>query len=99
MISNAVKFTEEGRVVLKVKMERRRQSLHFLISDTGIGISQRDLKTIFYEFRQLKGVNSKKSKGSGLGLALVRKNLDLLGGDINVTSEMTKVASLRLYYR
>ncbi|MDY6783956.1 MAG: ATP-binding protein [Cyanobacteriota bacterium] len=88
LLSNAIKFTESGSVTLKV--EPRANRLEFSVTDTGIGISQADLDTLFQPFQQIQTPLHRKHKGSGLGLALSRKLARLHGGDIEATSKEGK---------
>ncbi len=85
LIGNAVKFTNRGKVELTVSLSQDRMLL-FSVSDTGIGISEKDKKIIFEEFRQIDGTTTKKYGGTGLGLAISKKILDLIGGNIWVAS-------------
>ncbi|MGB5529893.1 MAG: response regulator, partial [Ignavibacteriaceae bacterium] len=85
LIGNAVKFTNRGKVELTVSLSQDRMLL-FSVSDTGIGISEKDKKIIFEEFRQIDGTTTKKYGGTGLGLAISKKILDLIGGNIWVVS-------------
>lgn len=84
LISNALKFTDEGEI--DVSVTKRKDYLHIVVSDTGIGISEEHLPHIFEEFRQADGSTSRKYGGTGLGLAIVKKYANLLGGDIHVKS-------------
>jgi len=84
LFSNAVKFTEKGRVAVNVRQEGGRIS--FSVSDTGIGIEQDQLAHIFDEFRQVDGSTTRKYEGTGLGLTICQKLAHLMGGEITVTS-------------
>jgi signal transduction histidine kinase len=84
-ISNALKFTEEGEVRVAAKVNE--DEIVFSVADTGIGIALEDQKHLFQEFTQLNSPLHKKSKGSGLGLALCRKLAELLGGSVDFKSE------------
>ena len=88
LLSNAIKFTESGSVTLKV--EPQENWLNFSVIDTGIGISEANLKTLFQPFQQIQTPLHRKHKGSGLGLALSRKLARLHGGDLTATSEEGK---------
>ncbi len=88
LVGNAVKFTEKGSVVVKLK--NIKDNLHIEVIDTGIGIAPEHLEHIFDEFRQADGGTSRRFGGSGLGLAIARKYARLLGGEIIVSSEEEK---------
>jgi len=86
LISNAQKFTNQGQVGIRVTQAG--QYVVFNIWDTGIGIPQYALKTIFDEFRQVDGSTTRKYGGTGLGLAICQRLTSLLGGKISVESEV-----------
>jgi signal transduction histidine kinase len=88
LVGNAVKFTEEGKI--KISTSQQDGSLKLVVTDTGIGIEKGELKHIFEEFRQGEMPSSKNYGGTGLGLAFVKKFVNLLGGDIGVESEVGK---------
>ncbi|HET7004596.1 MAG TPA: ATP-binding protein [Candidatus Binatia bacterium] len=88
LLSNSAKFTEKGEI--KVAAVRDNGTLKLTVSDTGIGMSQQALKYIFDEFRQVDMSTTRKYGGTGLGLAIVKRLSNLLGGDIEVTSEEGK---------
>ncbi|HUI26945.1 MAG TPA: HAMP domain-containing sensor histidine kinase [Candidatus Kryptonia bacterium] len=89
LVSNAVKFTPPGGcVTLSVEDQRVAQRLRFSVRDTGTGISPAHLKLIFEDFRQIDGTSTRAHGGVGLGLALVRRYLGLLEGEITVSSEL-----------
>ena len=88
LLGNAIKFTEHGFVQLSVAVDDN--NLRFDISDTGIGISEENLKIIFEEFRQADGTTTRKFGGTGLGLAICKRISDLLKGSISVKSEIGK---------
>jgi len=85
LINNAIKFTEEGEII--VNCYRKDNFLHIDVIDTGVGISEKDLKTIFETFRQIDAGLDRVKEGSGLGLAISKKLVELLGGTISVVSE------------
>jgi signal transduction histidine kinase len=89
LLSNAVKFTPEGGRI-GVMAAVNDGAVTISVSDTGIGISPEDQKTIFEEFRQAKGDGRGKSEGTGLGLSLTKKFVELHGGAIRVESEVGK---------
>jgi signal transduction histidine kinase len=84
IIGNAVKFTEEGGVTVTALHEGG--LVKVMVSDTGIGIEEAHLESIFDEFRQIDGTLTRKYEGTGLGLAIARKSLDLIGGRVTVDS-------------
>ncbi|MFZ2055365.1 MAG: PAS domain S-box protein [Candidatus Aminicenantales bacterium] len=89
LVSNAIKFTEKGEVVVSVQEEARSQDfigLHFTIADTGIGIPEDKRKIIFDVFAQADSSMTRKYGGTGLGLAISLQLVDLLGGRIWVES-------------
>ena len=85
IIINAIKFTEEGTVSVELK-ELNQDKIIITIKDTGIGISEIDLKYIFQAFRQVDQSKTRNYQGTGLGLAIVKDLLDLMGGTITVES-------------
>lgn len=91
LIANAVKFTEVGKV--EVTVNSNDSTVRIQVKDTGIGISEENLKHIFEEFRQADGSTSRRFGGTGLGLAIARKYARLLGGEIEVESQL-KVGSV-----
>ena len=99
LLGNAVKFTNQGQIGLSVSRASEQQensqcTLHFEISDTGIGISEEDQHIIFNAFAQADtGVPS--HEGSGLGLTISREFVRLMGGDISVSSEVGKGSAFR----
>jgi signal transduction histidine kinase len=86
-ISNALKFTESGTVVVELQDEEDKEHVTFAVSDTGIGISADNLQLIFEEFSQIEHPLQRRAKGTGLGLPLCRKLAALLGGTVDVRSE------------
>ncbi len=91
LVSNAVKFTEKGEVVIRAKLERQEGEVghfHFIVADTGIGIPQEKLQTIFQPFTQADGSMTRKYGGTGLGLSICQELVSILGGRIWVESEV-----------
>jgi signal transduction histidine kinase/DNA-binding response OmpR family regulator len=83
LIGNATKFTEKGDVTLDVRQESRELAgtmLHFAVSDTGIGIPEDKQATIFEAFTQADGSTSRRFGGSGLGLTISRRLVEMFGG-------------------
>jgi signal transduction histidine kinase len=86
LLSNAVKFTPEGGHI-RLRANCTDGSVEIAVSDTGIGIAPEDQATIFEEFRQV-GSDERKREGTGLGLTLAKKFVELHGGRIWVESEL-----------
>jgi signal transduction histidine kinase len=89
LLSNAVKFTPEGGRI-EIKAMPTDGSVEISVNDTGIGIAPEDQATIFEEFRQVGTADAPKREGTGLGLTLARKFVELHGGKIWVKSEVGK---------
>ncbi len=95
LISNAIKFTEEGGVAVQVTVKIRAAKpdhgsaipLHFEISDTGIGIQRDSLGNLFKSFQQADGSMTRRYGGTGLGLAICKQLVDKMGGEIGCDSE------------
>jgi PAS domain S-box-containing protein len=93
LIGNAIKFTKAGEVSIEVsilKQFERQIHLLFKVSDTGIGIPADKIDIIFDQFTQVDGSYTRKYGGTGLGLCIVKKLIDGMGGHIRVTSELGK---------
>jgi signal transduction histidine kinase len=86
LLGNAAKFTRDGQVTLHV--EAIEGSVQFTVSDTGIGMSEEALVRVFDEFVQADTSTTRKYGGTGLGLALVRRFSELLGGRVEVHSQL-----------
>ena len=87
LLSNAVKFTPDGgRITVRARLAEP-DLLEVAVADTGIGIAPEFLETIFEEFRQAGGSYTNKQEGTGLGLSLTRRIVELHGGTIGVASE------------
>ena len=94
LLNNAVKFTDSGSVELKVA--RDRDDLLFTVTDTGPGIALEHHEAIFEEFRQAEDFLTREHSGTGLGLALVKKLVGLMGGSVSVDSTVGKGSSFRV---
>ncbi len=93
ILSNAIKYTEKGGVLFKLTCLKQPNYLcrfSFQISDTGIGINPNDKETIFNSFGQMKLDHKRRFGGIGLGLTIVKHIVELLGGTINIESELNK---------
>jgi signal transduction histidine kinase/CheY-like chemotaxis protein len=95
LVSNAVKFTEKGRITVTVSAGPR-DTVCFSVKDTGIGIAPEHHAHIFEEFTQVDGPLQRKLKGTGLGLPLARRYAELLGGTLTVKSALGQGATFTL---
>jgi signal transduction histidine kinase/ligand-binding sensor domain-containing protein/DNA-binding response OmpR family regulator len=94
LVSNAIKFTEQGEIFLRVHLLQIKHSgqieLQFEVSDTGIGIAEDKLERLFKAFSQVDSSTTRKYGGTGLGLIISEKLIKLMGGKISVTSKDAK---------
>jgi signal transduction histidine kinase/DNA-binding response OmpR family regulator len=93
LLGNAVKFTDQGEVVISVKVDEElgdQYRLQFSVQDTGIGIPEERMDRLFKSFSQIDSSTTRKYGGTGLGLTISEKLVKLLGGDIWVESEVGK---------
>jgi signal transduction histidine kinase/CheY-like chemotaxis protein len=93
LIGNALKFTHEGGVFIKLELDERKDatcSIRFIISDTGIGIDPEKQKRIFERFQQAQPETTRRYGGTGLGLSIVKQLVEIQNGIISVTSEVGK---------
>ena len=103
LLSNAVKFTDEGEIKLAIHLEDRLPNdhilLHFTVCDTGVGIHPDKLGLIFKAFEQEDGSITKKYGGTGLGLTISNKLLELMGSKLEVKSELDKGSCFSFHLR
>jgi PAS domain S-box-containing protein len=98
LINNAIKFTEKGRIIVRVKPLQTKKSkvqLEFSVSDTGIGISKQDMTKLFKNFSQVDEGTARKYGGTGLGLSITKQLVELMGGEISVESKPGKGSTFR----
>ena len=90
LLSNASKFTEQGTISLVVERCTidGRKGISFRVSDTGIGMTSKQMSKLFQAFTQADASTTRKYGGTGLGLAITKKFCQMMGGDISVTSEL-----------
>ena len=91
--NNAVKFTEQGEIVVGVRVEEETNEnvlMRFSVRDTGIGLTEEQIGKLFQSFQQADMSTSRKYGGTGLGLAISKKLANLMGGDVGVESEYGK---------
>ncbi|MEC0236345.1 response regulator [Paenibacillus kribbensis] len=99
LLANAVKFTDQGHVLLQVKMlsqQNGRVALSFMVEDTGIGISEEYMDKLFIPFIQAKPSTTRRYGGSGLGLAISKHLAEAMGGNIEVESRLGEYS--RFYF-
>jgi signal transduction histidine kinase/ActR/RegA family two-component response regulator len=98
LLNNAIKFTEQGRVVLRFGIEHApdTERLAFEVEDTGVGLSSDQIERVFKPFVQADTSTTRKYGGSGLGLAISRTLARMLGGDLSCTSEPGKGSTFRV---
>jgi signal transduction histidine kinase/CheY-like chemotaxis protein len=98
LVGNAVKFTDHGEVTLEVtggRTEGKGYRLEFLISDTGVGISPGALERLFHPFQQGDASATRRHGGTGLGLTISKRLVELMGGDITVSSVVSQGSTFR----
>ena len=93
LVSNAIKFTSKGKITVSVRLfdeDQERVTVEFAISDTGIGIDENKMETIFENFQQATTGTSRLYGGTGLGLAIVKQLVEPQGGTLNVQSKINE---------
>jgi two-component system, sensor histidine kinase len=95
LVGNAIKFTEQGAI--KIAVFKEKDGLALVVADTGRGISPERQKAIFERFYQGHEPGSSKVQGSGLGLAIAKDLVQLMGGDIGVTSERGRGSTFKVW--
>jgi len=96
LINNAIKFTEKGRVTVSARQVPGAESVEFRVADNGIGIPEEMLPFIFEKFRQVDSSETRAYGGVGLGLYIVKKFTELLGGNVEVETEPGKGSTFRI---
>jgi two-component system, sensor histidine kinase and response regulator len=86
LIGNAYKFTPAGRMSIRIRNRTYDETVEFTVADTGIGMKQEELQRIFEEFYQIGAAHTGARTGLGLGLSIVKRYVDLMGGHLRVTS-------------
>lgn len=90
LVSNAIKFTFQGEIVIKIQHTQQKEKIHtlrFLVVDSGIGISEKDQKNIFDGFFQVDGSVTRAFGGTGLGTAIVKELVRMMGGVVGIDSK------------
>lgn len=86
LVSNAIKFTQQGEIVLRVNCDTQHQ-LYLCVQDTGIGIPKKKISQLFSKFNQLDSTTTRKFGGTGLGLAISKQLTEMMGGEIGANSQ------------
>ncbi|TYQ31909.1 response regulator [Pseudanabaena sp. UWO310] len=89
LLSNAIKFTDKGKVIFRVGVGVERAEIKIEVEDTGVGIAEGEIERIFQAFEQV-GEKKRQSEGTGLGLAISQRIVQMMGGEIQVKSELGK---------
>lgn len=97
LMSNAIKFTEYGKVEIIIACDREKEQLHFSIKDTGIGLTEEQIPRLFQTFSQANLSTTRIYGGTGLGLSISKKLVERLGGDIVVESVPTKGSTFSFF--
>ena len=87
IFNNAVKFTSAGEIAVKVSASMDRTQIDFEVIDTGVGIEQNKIDTIFEPFHQADNSPQRAFSGLGIGLTVARRMADLVGGKLSITSK------------
>ena len=87
LISNAIKYSVKGQIVFSYQINKKEKNIVFTVKDTGLGIDEENLKVIFDRFRRIEDNFSPELSGLGLGLAISKAYVEMLGGTISATSE------------
>lgn len=94
LLANAVKFTTHGGITVECRvLEHGKRMLEFTVTDTGIGMSDKDQNKLFKPFSQVDGSTTRRFGGTGLGLMIVKELVTAMGGDITVTSKLDQGSS------
>ncbi|MBQ3565730.1 MAG: response regulator [Oscillospiraceae bacterium] len=97
LISNAIKYTEIGRIALNVDFDENRKMLFIEVMDTGIGITPEDQEKLFSSFQRLDETKNRNVEGTGLGLRITKELVELMGGTISFESEYGKGSVFRVH--
>lgn len=100
LISNALKFTPEGEILVKVRAEKLKENhiqLHFIVRDTGIGIAPNKIDKLFESFTQADTSTTREYGGTGLGLTIVKQLCESMNGDISIESTEGKGSTFSFY--
>ena len=96
LLTNAIKFTPQGRVMVRAATDAEKREVFISVQDTGIGIAEQDHVKVFEDFRQADNSVTREYGGAGLGLAICRKLARMLGGDVELQSELGRGSTFTL---
>ena len=96
LVSNALKFTQEGEVRVCARLDEQHGTVAFIVADTGIGIAPEDRARIFDEFEQVEGPLQSQTRGTGLGLAVSQRLAAVLGGALSLESTLGGGSTFKL---
>lgn len=102
LVGNSIKFTPKGEIKIScdfISEERNRQKIKIAVSDTGIGMDKKFTETIFKKFSQEDKNVTRKFGGTGLGMAITKELVDLMGGEIEVLSKKGKGTTINLFFQ
>ena len=102
LLTNAVKYTEAGKVALSISYEKNDENsitLHFEVSDTGIGIKEEDLAKLYSPFERIEEIRNRTIEGTGLGMSIVRKLLALMDTKLIIESQYGTGSSFRFFVK
>ena len=88
LIGNAIKFTDAGSIKIRTRLTGSK--VEFIVEDTGCGIPEDEIDSVFTEFHQIDGTDTRKASGTGLGLSIVKRMVELQGGEVGLTSTLGK---------
>jgi PAS domain S-box-containing protein len=98
LLSNASKFTHEGGRIELVSRRNEAGQIVLTVSDTGVGIAEADMETVFAPFGQVENVFSRSNAGTGLGLSLVKSMVEMHGGEVSIESVLGEGAAVSLTF-
>jgi signal transduction histidine kinase len=98
LLSNAIKFTDQGSIRVAAKESADPPGVLLSVQDTGIGMREEDIPTIFDPFRQIDGSLTRQAGGTGLGLAIVKNILEVLQGKIEVESRLGVGSTFTVFF-
>eukprot|EP01028_Stygiella_incarcerata_P007088 TRINITY_DN2899_c0_g1_i1.p1 TRINITY_DN2899_c0_g1~~TRINITY_DN2899_c0_g1_i1.p1 ORF type:complete len:570 (+),score=129.42 TRINITY_DN2899_c0_g1_i1:115-1824(+) len=96
LVNNAMKFTKEGHVIVRLYPDDASGRVCIEVEDTGIGIPESKMDSVFEKFVQVEGAHSREYQGTGLGLSIVKSFVETMGGDVTLTSRFGKGTTFKV---